>query len=128
MAEFKEVLKQRNRICKTISCDKCSLYYPNNKKSVSCSSFIVMYPDEAEKRIMEWAKENPIQTNKDKFIEVFGIDDVALGLSCTCFRCPDATECDECEYNDFWIREYRSPEKPKKMIEDWANEHPSKLT
>lgn len=97
MAEFKEVLKQKDRLCKNISCDECGFYCGNNKRDISCGDFIIMYPEEAEKIIMDWAKENPPQTNADKFKEVFGIGEhetTNLEIDeCWGFKCPPNTPC-----------------------------------
>lgn len=73
MAEFKEVIKQFNRICEAQEiCDKC----PINKKRglLTCWRALTVHPDEMEEAVMNWAKEHPPITNNDKIKEIFGLD------------------------------------------------------
>lgn len=71
MAEFVEVMKQKERICeKFIFCTECFLF---DSEDVNCM-WNSDKPKETEEIIMKWAQEHPIQTNKDKFVEVFGKD------------------------------------------------------
>lgn len=113
MAEFVEVVKQRNRICNTISCDECGLYSGNNiSRSTSCLGFMNMYPDEAEKLIMDWAKEHPVKSNADKFGEVFG--EYPSEESCPFFDHCDNNVCNtRCAFGDFWNKEYINPKGAK---------------
>ena len=74
MAEFKEVIKQFNRMCEAQEkiCDKC----PVNKKRglFNCWRALAFNPDEMEESVMQWAKEHPPITNNDKIKEIFGLD------------------------------------------------------
>lgn len=80
----------------------------NNGEYVSCDIFMSKHPENAEKIIMEWAKENPAKTNADKFKEVFGVEAFSEGeLGCNGIKCPNKTKCGECEYKKFWSKEYK---------------------
>lgn len=101
MAEFVEVIRQKDRICNSYDCNECPL------KS-GCMSLIVNEPEKAEQIIMEWAKEHPSKTNADKFKEVFGVEAFSEGeLGCNGIKCPNKTPCGECEYKKFWSQEYK---------------------
>lgn len=112
MAEFKEVMKQRKRMCNCTICENCWLSLLSNREHKTCMSFIIDCADKAEKIIMDWAKEHPIVTNKDKFKEVFG--DAAASLidlnECNIFDCRElVVSCDNCQFDNFWEKEYKEP-------------------
>ena len=77
MAEFVEVMRNLARICEASKCGSCIIEH-SEYRALRCG-----YPmfieegevEELEKTVMEWEKEHPVQTNKDKFIEVFGVLD-----------------------------------------------------
>lgn len=107
MAEFQEVMKQKKRMCNTRidGCYDCVLYYKRSGKNISCSKFCSEYPQQAEEIIMKWAEENRIQTNAEKFKEVFGVkllDDLCNNISCD-------VKCDECDLHIFCQQEYKEP-------------------
>jgi hypothetical protein len=54
----------------------CGINCPINffTECVGCDSWIEQHPEEAVRIIEEWSKANPLQTNNNKFKEVFGID------------------------------------------------------
>lgn len=113
MAEFIEVMKQRERMCKQFSlCDSCPIFINTNGRYSSCNRFIVTNPEYAEEIIMKWTEENPIMTNEDKFKEVFGFipDKGYCPHDCTLIGDP---ACDDCEYKNFWMNEYKEPDKEK---------------
>lgn len=69
------------------------------------------YPEEAEKIIMNWAKEHPVKTNADKFKEVFGVEVDNYG-SCNGIKCQkEYIDCRNCECNEFWSKEYIQPKE-----------------
>ena len=74
MAEYQEVIKQFKRMCRSFSnsCDRCPI--KNHREIFHCWRWISEEPELAEEIIMNWAKENPSVTNRDKFKEVFGMD------------------------------------------------------
>ena len=60
MAEFCEVIRQKDRMCKNIAnCIHCKMGNKKNGKNMSCSALMNVYPDIAEHIILEWAAENP---------------------------------------------------------------------
>ena len=112
MAEFVEVMKHRKRMCDVFHCGDCKINQCENAENKKgCDKFIEDYPQEAEEIIMKWAKEHPVKTNTDKFKEVFG-SDIKLttrdGRHCGGIVCP-AICCSDCEYKDFWNKEYKEP-------------------
>lgn len=112
MAEFCEVMKQEERMCNYMknNCAICSLCSSNNGKGLVCGSFLVDYSQEAEKIIMDWAKEHPVMTNADKFKEVFGIEIAGGYEKCDMFECEDCG-CENCSHYGFWDMEYVEPKK-----------------
>ena len=112
MAEFVEVMKQKERMCNAMRCENCVLASGNNNTGDSCNYFVIGYPKQAEKIIMNWAKEHPVKTNADKFKEVFGYD-LAKNLgyhNCAWLRCEDCDrKCESCECCGFWEKEYKEP-------------------
>lgn len=113
MAEFQTVMKEKERMCNNY---KLCYYCPLCKLSISymleCEQLIVYHYDEVEDIIMKWVKENPVQTNADKFKEVFGLEviDIRCPLYWTDF-CQKVEYCIECKYKEFWKQEYKKPNK-----------------
>jgi hypothetical protein len=52
-------------------CQKCELSGHNNGKTASCGGFVEQYPEEAVAIVEKWSKENPLKTNRNKFLELF---------------------------------------------------------
>lgn len=75
MAEFQMVMRGLGRLCKGRICEDCPLWEKVDKSEVPyCSVWIINHPEEAEPIIMDWAKKNPLMTNRMKFREVFGFE------------------------------------------------------
>ena len=75
MAEFQKVMSEYRRLCEGRRCASCPILEKVEKaKENYCSAWVTNHPEEAEHIIMQWAKENPIKTNRDKFKEVFGFE------------------------------------------------------
>ena len=73
MAEFKTVVKEYQRLCRTVqACANCPIY--KYKGAGSCDAILIYKAEEAEKLIMDWAKTNPFMTNRKKFKDTFGFD------------------------------------------------------
>lgn len=80
MAEFQEVAKMYDRLCKSYDeCYKCPMFRNRDKiapiknDSISCRFWtLIIDPKTAEEVILHWDKEHPIKTNGMKFREVFG--------------------------------------------------------
>lgn len=108
MAEYIEVMKQANRICKTYREGKCLKECPLHKGSIGCGGFIMSNPQEAEEIIINWGKNHPIKTNADKFKEVFGFK--PNGCPSTKAQCIGSI-CVNCDKYDFWSQEYKEPKE-----------------
>lgn len=91
--DFKEYMKIKNQMtggaCNSEFCGFCPL---NNgveingeKHYMSCGFLEVEYPDKAIEILKKWAEEHKGQTNRDKMIEVFGVEIVDT----ICMRMPD---------------------------------------
>lgn len=116
MAEFIEIMKQRERMCEIFieHCSKCPIGAGNNGIHCACNVFLGEHPQEAEEIIMQWAKENPVKTNADVFREVFGLDIAKNHHSCLGIKCPDEQiTCYGCAYDEFWDKEYKEPKGDK---------------
>lgn len=117
-----EYLKAKNRMtnnCK-VMCKECKLGSYKNGKTVTCGELEGIYPKQAIQIVEDWAKENPIVTNIDKFDEVikktFGIEEIKsrCNINLPTIMCYDFN-CDECK--EFWNSEYRAPVKESKTNE-----------
>ena len=105
---IQEMARIYKRICKVYHagyCEGCPLIARNFTDATDCLNAIILHPDEYEKALLNWAKENPAPTNRDKFFEVFG-DRNYKDASCT-MTC-DTVPCIDC---DWWNVEYVEPEK-----------------
>lgn len=70
-------LKEKVRMCerdRLIDCEHCPLSRYNNGTDSGCADFEEEHPAEAVRIVEEWSKAHPIQTNGQKFEEVFGIN------------------------------------------------------
>lgn len=75
MAKFQEIAKEYKRMCdKNKICSKCPIKTVMNNTIDSCGTWILINPETAENIIMKWSAEHPVETNEDKFKEVFGYD------------------------------------------------------
>ena len=93
---IQEMARIYKRICKVYHagyCEGCPLIARNFTDATDCLNAIILHPDEYEKALLNWAKENPAPTNRDKFFEVFGI-----------------SECPPVGW-DWWSNEYVEPER-----------------
>ena len=67
--------KELGRMCKSYDdCGKCGMSKLRTEKYCNCLNDFCIYPAEAVRIVEEWSKAHPIQTNGDKFYEVFGWD------------------------------------------------------
>lgn len=114
MAEFGEVMRNINKICKSYSeCEECPLTYKNNGSHnlCTCTTFIKAYPAETEEIVMKWLKEHPLKTNADKFKEVVGFEPYNDSCVCADNEFCLHTSCKDCEYYNFWNQEYKESEE-----------------
>lgn len=118
--EFKEAIKIRRRMCNYyVECDDCPLYKPSRY----CKNFPMSEEEieEYEKILEEFAKEHPVVTNAEKYIEVIknvfdgDVDKTKTRSVCIKFilgiECNDECTCKECLR--WWDEEYKEPEKEK---------------
>ena len=73
-----EYIKERNRMCETSDAFRCPLQIDGECKGCDGQR----NPAEAVRIVEEWSKAHPIQTNADKFKEVFGMTPVGGPLQC----------------------------------------------
>lgn len=108
MAEFVEIMKQKKRMCESHDehCSFCEIL--KSCGTMTCREYCMVFPQEAEKLIMTWAKKHPLITNADKFKEVFGIE--PSGNHCPQCFCNEQ-ECVTCSGNKFWSQEYKEPKE-----------------
>lgn len=59
MAEFQEVMRQKERMCNSILCYKCDIWRLCDDDSSLCQRFMSNNPKKAEEVIMSWAAECP---------------------------------------------------------------------
>ena len=78
MAEFKEVMRQYDRMCRAMesACVGCVLHL---EKMDGCRGFMMYEPARAEELIMEWAKNHPEKTYLETLTERLpGLDTVLI--------------------------------------------------
>lgn len=70
----------------TIHCDDCGFSGVNNGKNKTCSAFEVIFPKEAIKIVMDWAKENPIKTRQSELLKLCPATPLNSGVIDICTR------------------------------------------
>lgn len=96
MAGFQKVMSEYRRLCEGRRCADCPIMEKVEKaKEDYCSAWVMNHPEEAEHIIMQWAKGNPLMTNRMKFKEVFGVD---------------CTETILCDFDGWLDQEYKGRE------------------
>lgn len=67
-----EFLKAKNRMCKNHTmCGDCQIWFARHDKSRDCRFFIYDYPEEIVAIVEKWAKENPVKTILQDFLEKY---------------------------------------------------------
>lgn len=105
---IKEMARIYKRICGKYSndnCNDCPLTERKFMDADGCLNAMIQFPDEFEKALLDWVKENPAPTNRDKFFEVFGDRNYKHP---NCNVACELTPCCDC---DWWGKEYVEPEK-----------------
>ena len=108
---IQEMARTYKRICGKYSNDNCNDCPLTERKFIDadgCLNAMIQFPDEVEKILLDWVKENPAPTNRDKFFEVFG-DKKYKYANCT--ETCDTVPCRGC---DWWSKAYVEPEKGEK--------------
>ena len=109
---IQEMAKIYKRICvihRGDFCEGCPLLPPVSSNAEGCLDAIIQFPDEYEKALLNWEKENPPKTNRDKFFEVFGDKNYKYDEGCRAIKC-ESLPCHGC---DWWNKEYVEPEKER---------------
>lgn len=104
-----EYLKEKERMCRSCYCDKCGM--SEDDGSMCCSSCTEQTkPEEAVRIVEKWSRAHPVQTNAQKFEEVFGETINTRFPKCLPWigKCVDR-ECAEC--NKWWDEPYKAPEE-----------------
>ena len=117
--EFKEVVKIRRRMCNYyVECDDCHLYKPSRY----CKNFPMSEEEieEYEKILEEFAREHPVMTNADKYIEViektFGnkLDKNKIHKLCPRHYIGLGVPCENCsQCLEWWDEEYKDQKRRK---------------
>ena len=86
--EAKRFLKEANRMCKNRKCDECPAV------SLDCLTDISLETpnediDKLVEIVEEWSKNNPIVTNLDKMVEIFGDETVDFLEAYLRYTCTD---------------------------------------
>lgn len=60
------------RMCKSYydDCKICPLGCNNNRKGITCDYIVRAYPDKANEIILNWCKENPVETRQSKIQKI----------------------------------------------------------
>ena len=88
MAEYIEVKESLNRMCDAIqNCSSCPISSENNGKDLTCTTYQRKFPEKAERKITEWAKEHPIKTILEEFEENYPDAPISMHGIHTCI-CP----------------------------------------
>lgn len=69
-----------------IDCRGCPLFFDNNGRGLECRKFEVLYPEEAEAKLTQWAKEHPVKTLLQDLLEHY--PNCKLGLKGIPAFCP----------------------------------------
>lgn len=93
--------------CGGINCRDC----PFDRK-VCNADIETFHAHEAIEIVENWAKEHPVKTNADKFIEVFGVEhdpiNACIKHNVKCGNCPYYNYDGTCDVtNRFWNAEYK---------------------
>lgn len=73
MIDALKFLNEKARMCESYySCDVCPFTKAGGRPMPMCPEWVNENPEQAVRIVEEWSKAHPIQTNADKFKEVFG--------------------------------------------------------
>lgn len=53
------------------NCEDCPLGVNSNGTEISCGYLVREIPDKANKIILNWCKEHPVETRQDRFLKMF---------------------------------------------------------
>ena len=103
---MKEYCKNQER------CDGCPLM--DRSTGMLCDDFIREHSEEANENILKWCEKHPIETRRDKFLEIYPNADTSNGSIAICPKAIDKTVkcghvalaniCSDCKRN-YWLAE-----------------------
>ena len=69
------------RMCKAFknNCGICPMSIGNNGTIELCAKLVMKYPDKANKIILNWCKEHPVETRQDRFLKMFPNANICRG-------------------------------------------------
>lgn len=69
------------RMCKAFknNCGICPMSIGNNGTNELCAKLVMKYPDKANKIILNWCKEHPVETRQDRFLKMFPNANICRG-------------------------------------------------
>lgn len=100
-----EFLKEKERMCESISCTRCKFIYFDNDDASICSEYMRNHPEEFVKEVEQWSKENPKQTYLSEFLQKYPdacITETNTPVTCLgelykdIDNCDDYSNCNEC--------------------------------
>jgi len=106
MAEFKDVIYTRDRMCNiyysndNCRCLGCPMVRVQDSIGLNCSTCILEYPGRSEDAIMDWGKRHPVKTILDEFKKNY--PNAPLRTDGTPYPCPEhlgykaSTSCGSC--------------------------------
>lgn len=120
MAGYTDIVKIKNRMCKTIKkCQACPLWTVTDGVVSNCKDKELDNPEEIERICFGWAIEHPEITNADKFFEIFGFNPInqccVKASDCPMCKPGGPNKCDGCKYEKFWQKPY-SESKEKQNV------------
>lgn len=114
-----EYLNEKARMCESYySCDVCPFTKAGGRPMPMCPEWVNENPEQAVRIVEEWSATHQIQTRRDKFKEVFGVEPTNCHLMI--LDTPLApTFCSQCEYESggicnldshaWWDAPYEAP-------------------
>lgn len=108
-----EYLKEKDRMCQSHAtiCYGCPIYEMGRDTDLDCIETIREKKEQAVEAVEKWAKEHPVKTRQDKFLEIFPNTKLCNGVIQICPKslglikqCLDVDICPEC-HEKYWLAE-----------------------
>lgn len=73
--EFQKVMEIRKRMTKDCrnGCRNCPISNLNNGEELDCTKFMYTYPERYEQILIDWDKENPVETRLTKLLKEYPV-------------------------------------------------------
>ncbi|MBR2999702.1 MAG: hypothetical protein IKF39_01785 [Oscillospiraceae bacterium] len=105
--------REQYRMCELYAsaedCGECPIDEVNKYGFMGCAAFIGEHPEVAVRLVEEWSKAHPVQTNAQKFEEVFG-----EYLLQTRFDTVNRVMVTTAPIGEWWNEPYKEPERSEK--------------